>query len=94
MIFPGGYPECHADALTNNQPLRMGVTAFASSGGVVYGESGGLMFLNKSLTSHDSSKPRYMCGLAPFATRFTRTETRGYLDVRIKHWKSTFPPEK
>ena len=23
VIFPGGYPECHADALTNNRPLRM-----------------------------------------------------------------------
>ena len=92
VIFPGGYPECHADALTNNRPLRMGVTAFASSGGVVYGESGGLMFLSQSLTSHDSSKPRYMCGLAPFATRFTRTETRGYLDVRISIGNPLFPP--
>ncbi len=92
VIFPGGYPECHADALTNNRPLRMGVTAFASAGGVVYGESGGLMFLSQSLTSSDSSKPRYMCGLAPFATRFARTETRGYLDVRISIGNPLFPP--
>ena len=91
VIFPGGYPEYHADALTNNRPLRMGVTAFASSGGVVYGESGGLMFLSQSLTSSDSSKPRYMCGLAPFATRFARTATRGYLDVRISIGNPLFP---
>jgi len=83
VIFGGGYPEFHAQALLKNRPLRSAVTSFATSGGVVYGECGGLMFLSQALSAPDGSSPRSMCGLVPFATRLTSAVKTGYVQVTI-----------
>ena len=83
VIFGGGYPEFHAQALLKNRPLRSAVTAFATAGGVVYAECGGLMFLSQSLSAPDGSSPRSMCGVAPFATRLTSSVKTGYAEITI-----------
>ena len=83
VIFGGGYPEFHAQALFKNRPLRSAVTAFATAGGVVYAECGGLMFLSQSLSAPDGSSPRSMCGVAPFATRLTSSVKTGYAEITI-----------
>lgn len=83
VIFGGGYPEFHAQALLKNRPLRSAVTAFATAGGVVYAECGGLMFLSQSLSAPDGSSPRSMCGIAPFTTRLTNSVKTGYAEVTV-----------
>jgi len=92
VIFGGGYPEFHAQALLKNRPLRSAVTAFATSGGVVYGEGGGLMFLSQTLSAPDGSCPRSMCGVAPFATRLTSAIKTGYVEVTIAPGNPLFTP--
>ena len=91
ILFGGGYPEQHANALASNRPLRMAITAFAAGGGVIYGECGGLVFLSQSLTPLEGSTPRPMCGLAPFSTRGVATEHSGYATVTIRQGCSLFP---
>jgi len=83
VIFGGGYPEFHAQALLKNRPLRSAVTAFATAGGVVYAECGGLMFLSQSISAPDGSSPRSMCGIAPFATRLSSAVKTSYAEVTI-----------
>lgn len=91
VIFGGGYPEFHAQALLKNRPLRSAVTAFATAGGVVYAECGGLMFLSQSLSAPDGSSPRSMCGVAPFATRLTSSVKTGYAEITIAPGNPLFP---
>ncbi|EEH54588.1 uncharacterized protein MICPUCDRAFT_19705, partial [Micromonas pusilla CCMP1545] len=91
ILFGGGYPEQHANALASNRPLRMAITAFAAGGGVIYGECGGLVFLSQSLTPLEGSTPRPMCGLAPFSTRGVATEHSGYATVTIRQGCPLFP---
>ena len=83
VIFGGGYPEFHAQALLKNRPLRSALTAFATAGGVVYAECGGMMFLSQSLSAPDGSSPRSMCGVAPFAMRLTSSVKTGYAEITI-----------
>lgn len=49
LYFGGGYPERHAQALAANTRLMAAVRAFASAGGVVYAECGGLIYLSQSI---------------------------------------------
>lgn len=49
VYLGGGYPELHAEALAANLGIRLALRAFASEGGVVYAECGGLMYLSRSL---------------------------------------------
>lgn len=49
IYLGGGYPEMHAHDLSANNGVRAAIAAFAKTGGVVYAECGGLMYLSQSL---------------------------------------------
>lgn len=49
LFFPGGYPELHLDALSNNNTMRACVRDFADKGGRIYAECGGMLYLLESL---------------------------------------------
>ena len=49
LYFGGGHPECYTQQLSENKRLISAVQAFASAGGVVYAEGGGLLYLSKSI---------------------------------------------
>lgn len=67
IYLGGGYPELHADTLSNNHSLLQAIREFAAAGKPIYGECGGLMVLSNSIT--DLSGNRYpMLGLLPFDT--------------------------
>lgn len=65
LYFGGGYPERHAQALAANTRLMAAVRAFASAGGVVYAECGGLIYLSQSIEA-EGEAPCSM-GAFPFA---------------------------
>jgi len=63
VYLPGGYPELHAETLSNSSTLD-DLAARAADGVPVYGECGGLMALAESLTTVDGD--RYgMAGVLP-----------------------------
>ena len=68
LYFGGGYPELHAAALAANKPVRDAVHAFADSGGPIYAECGGLMYLADALEDLDGAT-HAMVGLLPTTVR-------------------------
>ncbi len=80
LYLGGGYPEEHAAALTANVSMRAAIRAFAASGGAIYAECGGLMYLGDSL--EDAAGLHPMCGVLPLTTRMTSAlRSFGYREV-------------
>jgi cobyrinic acid a,c-diamide synthase len=75
LLLPGGFPEEHADALSDNPKLRQSVAAFARSGGIVQAECGGLLYLLDELAG------RPMCGVLPGKAELGARLTLGYRDA-------------
>ena len=80
--LPGGYPELHAQTLSNAQNFLAGLRAFAQ-GKPVHGECGGYMTLGASLT--DASGQEWpMAGLLDVKTSFAKRKMNlGYRDVTL-----------
>jgi cobyrinic acid a,c-diamide synthase len=71
----GGYPELHADKLAANTATREAIRDFASAGGPIYAECGGLMFLAQTLELNGDIHP--LCGVLPFSTTMAAPLTIG-----------------
>lgn len=84
LYLGGGYPEVHAKALGANEPMRAQVAAFATRGGPLYAECGGLMYLAERLEDMDGAL-HPMVGLLPLTIRMRpRRLTLGYREVRLE----------
>jgi cobyrinic acid a,c-diamide synthase len=55
LYFGGGYPELYAGELSANTPMLDQIRAFARSGGHIYAECGGLLYLSQQLITVDGS---------------------------------------
>ena len=84
LYFGGGYPECVADELSRNHGMLEAIRAFASDGGPIYAECGGLMYLSQGIRVLDSrSYP--MVGLIPGeAVMSDRLQALGYVEVETR----------
>jgi cobyrinic acid a,c-diamide synthase len=72
LIAGGGFPEVYADALADNTSLLEDVRRFVASGGAVWAECGGLLWLAERLDQ------RAMAGVVPTTARMTTRLTLGY----------------
>ena len=83
VYIGGGFPELAAAELAANHEMRAALAEFASHGGPVYAECGGLMYLGRAIRSqHGSEVP--MVGALPFTTTMTDGLVRfGYTEVRF-----------
>jgi cobyrinic acid a,c-diamide synthase len=81
LYFGGGYPEALAHELSSNQAMIGAVRAFATRGGPIYAECGGLMYLTRAIRTLDgTSLP--MAGLIPADTvMHDRLQALGYVEV-------------
>mgnify|MGYP006281530159 CR=1 FL=1 len=80
--LPGGYPELHAERLSQAQTFMSGLRAFAQTR-PVHGECGGYMTLGASITDA-SGREWPMAGLLDVKTSFAaRKMNLGYRDVRL-----------
>lgn len=61
LYIGGGFPETHAERLTQNRSLMDAVKSAAENGLPIYAECGGLIYLSRSLTWGDKKYP--MTGL-------------------------------
>ncbi len=78
VYFGGGYPELHAATLGANHEMLASVYQFAISGGIIYAECGGFMYLCKQISDIDQVS-HAMCGIFPFQVRMkTRFSRLGY----------------
>jgi cobyrinic acid a,c-diamide synthase len=79
IYLGGGYPELHADRLAANTSTRQAIREFASAGGPIYAECGGLMYLAQTLELNGETHP--LCGVLPFSTRMPAPLAIGYVEV-------------
>jgi cobyrinic acid a,c-diamide synthase len=70
LYFGGGYPELYARELSENTAMLDQVRAFVGSGGPVYAECGGLLYLSKELRTGDGNVYPLL-GIVRLATEMT-----------------------
>lgn len=83
LYMPGGYPELHAETLSQNGSMLADIRAFALSGRPVYAECGGFMALMRSIVDAEGrSWP--MAGVFPCTARMqARFSALGYREARF-----------
>jgi cobyrinic acid a,c-diamide synthase len=79
IYLGGGYPELYADKLAANSSTRAAIREFASAGGPIYAECGGLMYLAQTLEIDGQTYP--MCGVLPFSTTMPAPLAIGYVEI-------------
>ncbi|MGH3901010.1 MAG: cobyrinate a,c-diamide synthase [Pseudonocardiaceae bacterium] len=75
MVLPGGFPECHAEALSANAALRTEIAALAHRGAPVHAQCGGLLYLCRSVDGAP------MCGVLGSEATMTDQLVLGYRDA-------------
>jgi cobyrinic acid a,c-diamide synthase len=90
LYIAGGFPEVHADKISNNKSFCASVRAYCELGMPVYGECGAVIFLGNSVVFN--SKKYDMCGVFPLEFEFTKKPTgHGYTEVLVDHKNPFFP---
>jgi len=80
----GGYPETHALALAQNEPMRRSVASAVRAGIPVYAECGGMMYLAEEIETAEGIFP--MCGVLRGRTSIARPQMHiGYRRARALH---------
>ncbi len=83
LYVGGGYPEEHAQQLSENREMLEDVRRFVGSGRPTYAECGGLMYLAQGIESLDG-KRFPMAGLLPWWTRMLpRRKSLGYAEITL-----------
>lgn len=92
VYIGGGYPEEYVQELAANRSMRAALENFAASGGLVYGECGGLMYLSQSLETV-AGDIHTMVGLLPFTSRMlARRKMLGYVESTFEKETWFGPP--
>ncbi len=82
LYIGGGFPEMHAQALSENSGFLASVREAARAGLPVYAECGGLMFLARWLTWRGSKYP--MADVLPFGVEMCdKPQGHGYVDLLV-----------
>ncbi|WP_040304630.1 cobyrinate a,c-diamide synthase [Ahrensia sp. R2A130] len=83
VFLPGGYPELHAQRLSNASKFHPSLNQAAARSAIIYGECGGYMVLGEALIDADGA-PHQMAGLLPVTTSFAeRKLSLGYRNARL-----------
>jgi cobyrinic acid a,c-diamide synthase len=83
LYLGGGYPELFARELSENIPMLDQIRAFVRSGGYVYAECGGLLYLSQQLSTEDG-KVYPLSGIVPLKMEMTgKLVDFGYVTVAL-----------
>jgi cobyrinic acid a,c-diamide synthase len=83
LYFGGGYPELYAKELSENAPMLDCIRAFTRSGGHIYAECGGLLYLSQQLSTSDGTVYP-MAEIVPLAMEMTnKLVDFGYVTVTL-----------
>ncbi len=84
VYIGGGYPELYAGVLSQNASMRRAIREWAASGGPLYAECGGLMYLSRSIRAFDNHVFE-MAGVFPFEIAMGRERAHlGYREVVLR----------
>jgi cobyrinic acid a,c-diamide synthase len=81
LYIGGGFPETHAQRLSDNEPFKASLRAAVRDGLPVYAECGGLMYLSRRLIFDEKTYP--MVGVFPVDTVLER-KPRGHGYIRAE----------
>ncbi|MGH7913940.1 MAG: cobyrinate a,c-diamide synthase [Candidatus Binataceae bacterium] len=84
LYFGGGYPEAHAAELSSNRAMIDAVRCFAQSGGPIYAECGGLMYLSGGIRTLDGRTWPMVGIVAGEAVMSERLQALGYVEVETR----------
>lgn len=70
LYIGGGFPEFFAKELSRNISMQQSIQEFAKSGGRIYAECGGLMYLSQSIQDKEGKKYT-MTRVLPFGTKWS-----------------------
>jgi cobyrinic acid a,c-diamide synthase len=83
LYLGGGYPELHAQELSANHSMLRAIRGFSESGGPVYAECGGFMYLTEAIVDADGREHR-MAGFFPTRARMQpRLAALGYVQPKL-----------
>ena len=83
LYIGGGFPETHAEQLSNNKNFNSQLKALAKDGFPIYAECGGLMYLGENLVLEGKSYP--MAGILPLTFDFyQRPQGHGYTIFKVE----------
>lgn len=81
VFLGGGFPELYCGEIEENVSMRRDLLRFCNSGGAVYGECGGMMYLGRSVTDMSGRKFE-MSGVFPAEFEMRKTlQSLGYREV-------------
>ena len=86
LYFGGGYPEALAAHLSSNRAMLDAVRGFAQSGGPIYAECGGLMYLSDCIRTLDGRAWPMVGLVAGEAVMSERLQALGYVEVETQ-WR-------
>ncbi|HWQ30627.1 MAG TPA: cobyrinate a,c-diamide synthase [Negativicutes bacterium] len=79
LYLGGGYPEVYKEALSKNKEMRASILEYSRSGGHIYAECGGFMYLTESIDGMP------MVGVFKGESRLTgKLQNFGYADLELK----------
>jgi cobyrinic acid a,c-diamide synthase len=84
LYFGGGYPEAFAAELSSNRAMIDAVRGFAQSGGPIYAECGGLMYLSEGIRTLDGLAWPMVGLVAGEAVMSERLQALGYVEVETR----------
>ena len=83
LYLCGGYPELHAAQLSGNSSMAQSVRDFAVTGGAIYAECGGMIYLSNTLKTTDGFNYP-MAGVLPLSVEMTNTlQQFGYVEAEL-----------
>jgi cobyrinic acid a,c-diamide synthase len=88
LYLPGGYPELYLPRLAGNVPLLDQLRAYATAGGRIMAECGGMMYLGRSIAD-ETGNAYPMAGILDIATGMQRKRlSLGYRTVLLPGGKA------
>ena len=90
LYIGGGYPELHAEQLSENRVVCDEIATFCTSGRPVYAECGGLMYLSQGLLGAEKHRYHFV-GILPFWTQMGKRVKLGYRQVDMVGSYRGFP---
>jgi cobyrinic acid a,c-diamide synthase len=81
LYLGGGYPEAFARGLSSNSEMLAAIRRFAISGGVIYAECGGLMYLTEAIRTFDAAQWPMAALIPGVAAMSDRLQALGYVEV-------------
>jgi cobyrinic acid a,c-diamide synthase len=81
LYFGGGYPEAFARELSSNDLMLAAIRRFAATGGLIYAECGGLMYLTDAIRTLDGARWPMAAIIPGVAVMSERLQAIGYVEV-------------